>query len=117
MPKPRLHLDADASSKSLHTALLKRGLDVTRTPETWAPLAASDEMQLLGATAHGRVLFTFNIRDFLPLAERYPRHGGILLAAQSSWTLSELIGALDRAMSKTKTDDWIGQVRWLNNWR
>jgi hypothetical protein len=30
--KPRLHLDADTSIKALHTALLRRGHDVTRTP-------------------------------------------------------------------------------------
>lgn len=117
MPEPRLHLDADASSKALHAALLERGHDVTRTPETWAPLDATDELQLLGATAQGRVIFTFNIRDFMALAERYPRHGGIILAAQSAWSLAALIEALDRALCETEAADWEGQVRWLNDWR
>jgi len=114
MPKPRLHLDADASSKALHAALVERGHDVTRTPTDWMACDASDEQQLLGATAHGRSIFTFNVRDFLALARRYPRHGGIMLAAQSSWTLSELIVALDRLLSETEGDELIGQVRWLN---
>ncbi len=117
MPEPRLHLDADASSKTLHTALLARGHDVTRTPQSWAPLDATDETQLLGATAQGRVLFTFNIRDFLALAKRYPHHGGIILAAQSAWTLAGLIEALDRALCETEAAAWEGQVRWLNDWR
>lgn len=117
MPEPRLHLDADASIKALHAALLERGYDVTRTPENWMPLDASDEMQLLGATAQGRVIFTFNIRDFMALTTRYPHHGGIILAAQTSWTLSALITALDRALSETEAGDWPGQVRWLNDWR
>lgn len=117
MPEPRLHLDADASSKTLYTALLERGYDVTRTPETWAPLDAADEMQLLGATAQRRVIFTFNIRDFMALAARYPHHGGIILAAQSAWTLVRLIEALDRALRETEDADWEGQVRWLNDWR
>ena len=117
MPEPRLHLDADASSKALHATLLERGHDVTRTPEEWMPLDASDEMQLLGATTQGRAIFTFNIRDFVALAARYPRHGGIIQAAQTSWTLSELIAALDRALSETNAEDWPGQVRWLNDWR
>jgi hypothetical protein len=81
------------------------------------PMDASDEAQLLGATAQGRCIFTFNIRDFLVLAERYPQHGGIILAAQSSWTLSGLIAALDRVLLETQADEWIGQVRWLNQWR
>jgi len=114
MPEPRLHLDADASSKALHAALVERGHDVTRTPTDWMERDASDEQQLLGATAHGRSIFTFNVRDFLVLARRYPRHGGIILAAQSSWTLSELIVALDRYLSETEGDELIGQVRWLN---
>ncbi|NBD35011.1 MAG: hypothetical protein GVY30_03305 [Chloroflexi bacterium] len=117
MPEARLHLDADASSKSLHAALLDQGRDVTRTPTEWMPLDASDERQLLGALAHGRVIFTFNIRDFMALATRYPRHGGIILAAQASWTLSALIAALDRALAETEAEDWPGQVRWLNDWR
>jgi len=68
---------------------------VTRTPTEWMPLDASDDAQLMGATAQERCIFTFNIRDFMILAERYPQHCGIVLAAQSSWTLSSLISALD----------------------
>ena len=117
MSKPQLHLDADTSIKALHLALVSRGHDVTRTPADWMPLDASDEGQLLGATAQGRCIFTFNIRDFLVLAERYPQHGGIILAAQSSWTLSDLIAALERLLKETQAADWTGQVRWLNQWR
>jgi hypothetical protein len=117
MPKPRLHLDADASIKALQTALLDRGHDVTRTPNEWMAIDASDETQLLQATAQGRCIFTFNVRDFVVLAQRYPRHGGIILAAQSSWTLSGLIAALDRLLSETQAEDWVSQVRWLNEWR
>ena len=117
MAEPRLHLDADASSRALHEALVARGHDVTRTPTDWMPRDASDERQLLGATAHGRCIFTFNVRDFVALAHAYPRHGGIILAAQSSWTLSELIAALDLLLTETDAGAWTGQVRWLNEWR
>ena len=77
------------------------------------PLDASDEDQLLGATAQGRCIFTFNVADFMALAARYPQHGGIILAAQGRWRLSSLIEALDRLLSETEASDWIGQVRWL----
>ncbi len=117
MSKLRLHLDADTSIKALHTALVSRGHDVTRTPNDWMPLDANDEAQLLGATAQGRCIFTFNIRDFIVLAEHSPQHSGIILAAQSSWALSSLIAALDRVLSETQSEEWIGQVRWLNQWR
>jgi hypothetical protein len=66
-------------------------------------------------------IFTFNIRDFLALAQRYPRRRGIILAAAPSggeiWTLSDLIATLDRFLSETEASDWDGQVRWLNQWR
>ena len=96
---------------------MARGHDVTRTPNAWMPRDASDTAQLLGATAQGRVLFTFNTKDFAVLALHYPHHRGLLLAAQRRWTLSQLIAALDRALSETTAEEWPGQVRWLNQWR
>jgi hypothetical protein len=113
MSEPRLHLDEDASKKGLYRALLQKGHDVTRTPNSWMPLNADDEMQLLGATAKGRVIFTHNIADFLKLAQRYPHHGGIILAAQGSWPLPRLITALDRLLKSTQADDWPGRAEWL----
>jgi len=115
--RPRLHLDADVSIRTLQTGLLGRGHDVTRTPNEWMALDASDEMQLLGATAQGRCILTFNVRDFVVLARRHPHHSGIILAAQTSWSLSGLIAALDRLLTETETEDWVGQVRWLKQWR
>jgi hypothetical protein len=113
----RLHLDADASIRALHSALVERGHDVTCTPNDWMAVDASDETQLLQATAQGRCILTFNVRDFARLAQRYPRHGGIILAAQASWTLSALISAVDLLLTETEAEDWVGQVRWLSDWR
>jgi hypothetical protein len=81
------------------------------------PIDANDETQLLGATAHGRIIFTYNVRDFTELAHRYPEHAGIILAAQRSWTLSSCINALQRLMAETRADERMGQVRWLDQWR
>ncbi|MDJ0597595.1 MAG: hypothetical protein QNJ37_01945 [Crocosphaera sp.] len=64
MSKLKLHLDADTSIKALYSALINKGYDVTRTPTDWMALDASDDIQLLGATAQERCIFTFNIRDF-----------------------------------------------------
>ena len=82
MAPPRLHLDTDTSMKALHTALVTRGHDVTRTPNVWITREVSDTEQLLSATAQGRVLFTFNTHDFPVLAQQYPHHGGLVLAAR-----------------------------------
>lgn len=102
--------------RSLYRALLSRGHDVTRTPNEWMPPDATDEAQLLGATAQGRSIFTFNIRDFAILAKRHPRYGGIILAAQRSMSLAALIAALDRLLTDTDASYWPGQVRWLRDW-
>ena len=80
LAEARLHLDANASRRSLHRALRDRGHDVTRTPTEWMARDASDAEQLLGATAQGRCLFTLNVRNYLALAQAYPHHAGIILA-------------------------------------
>lgn len=116
MPKPRLHLDADSSQKALQKALLELGHDVTRTPNDWMPFAATDDTQLLEATEQGRVIFTFNIGDFMHLAKKYPNHSGIILAQQCDWPLARQIKALDRLLTETTAVSWQGQVRWLNDW-
>jgi hypothetical protein len=117
MPEIRLHLDADTSSKALHKSLIDRGHDVTRTPSGWIQKDASDEIQLLSATAQGRCIFTFNIRDFTVLSRLHPQHRGIVLAAQKSWTLSGLIAALDRFLAEADTQDVEGRLLWLSSWR
>ena len=117
MAKPRLHLDADASRKDLQAALASKGHDVTRTPAPGLALDASDEFQLLWAAAQDRVLFTFNIADFLRLAGRFPAHRGILLANQQSHSLRDLIDLLDRVLTETDAEAWVGMVRWLSDWK
>lgn len=114
MTKPKLHLDADASMISLMRELRKRGHDVTRTPNDWMKPDATDEQQLIGATKEGRIILTFNIRDFMILAKLYPEHHGILLSTQKP--LPELLSALDNLLSETEAEDWTGKVRWLNDW-
>jgi hypothetical protein len=114
--KLHLHLDADASGKALHPALLKLGHDVSRTPNSWMPIDATDEMQLLGATAQGRPIFTYNIRDFVVLGQHHPQHAGIILVHQRSISLQEMISALNHLVRETEASEWIGQTRWLNDW-
>ena len=78
---------------------------------------ASDEIQLLSATAQGRCIFTFNVRDFTVLSRLHPQHRGIVVAAQRSWSLSGLITALNRFLSEADTTEVEGRLLWLNSWR
>ena len=111
MTKPRLHLDADTSQISLMRSLQGSGHDVTRTPNHWMAHDATDEQQLLGATAQGRCIFTFNARDFLALAKSYQHHAGIILSPQKP--MPELFKALDLLLSETEAEEWPGKVVWL----
>jgi len=116
MPDLKLHLDMDTSRKDLYKALLDKGYDVTRTPNKEIPQDASDEIQLLWATTHQRILFTFNIKDFMNLSKKHPYHAGILLANQSSTTISQLIQVLSKILEDTGNETWIGQIRWIQDW-
>ena len=80
-------------------------------------LDASDEQQLLQATARGRCVLTFNIGDFTRLAQSHPAHAGIVLAQQKDWTLATLIAALDKLLTTTSAEERVGRVAWLNEWR
>jgi len=116
--KPSLHLDADISDRDLLRALLARGHDVTRTPNEWIAEDASDELQLQEATNRGRIILTHNISDFFYLAQKHQSsHAGIVVATQVDWVTSQLIRAVDRMLSETTAEEWVGQVRWLNQWR
>ena len=81
------------------------------------PLDASDEQQLLQAAAYGRCILTFNIGDFMRLAQTYTAHGGMVLAQQKDWGLASLIAAVDVMLSGTSAEEWSGRVRGLNEWR
>lgn len=114
MTKPRLHLDSDASDAKLETELLKRGHDVTRTPNEWIQPSADDEEQLQKASARGRALFTYNIRHFMPLAKSGIHHAGIIVSPQHS--LSRILKALDRFLNESSAEEMENQVRWLSDW-
>ena len=116
MADPRLHLDMDSSRRDVYQALINAGHDVTRTPNPEVNQDASDEYQLLWASSHRRILFTFNVKDFINLARLHPYHSGIILANQKSTRVASMISALSRVLSETSAEEWSGQVRWINDW-
>ncbi len=115
--QPSLHLDADISDRYLFRALIEKGHDVTRTPNEWIAGNASDELQLLEATRRGRIILSHNVADFFDLAKIHTNHAGIVVVPQIGWGLPQLIQAVDRMLTETSAEEWIGQVRWLNQWR
>lgn len=114
MTKPRLHLDADVSDAKLERELLKRGHDVTRTPNEWIKSNASDEEQLASAAQRHRVIFTFNTKDFVRIARRVLHHAGIILSPRKS--MPQIFKALDRFFNESSAEEMEDQVRWLSDW-
>ena|ERR1700735_1222896 len=80
----RLYFDRHIMTR-LAITLRGRGFDVLTTEEAGND-TASDEEQLAFATAKGRAILTFNIRDFAPLHEQSQAaertHAGIILSQQ-----------------------------------
>ena len=71
----KLYLDEDITAAShLATTLRQRGFDVVSTIEV-GNRSADDRAQFAYAIAHKRVLLTFNIWDFVPLAQAFYAHG------------------------------------------
>ena len=85
-----LYLDEDAGKKSLANGLRNAGVNVMTTLEA-DRLASSDDSQLIWATEHRRVIYSFNVGDFCRLHKAYleqqQKHSGIILAAKQSYQL------------------------------
>src|SRR5260370_28828444 len=79
----RLYFDEDAMQHGLVVALRARRVDVL-TASDCGMVNRSDEEHLRHASRDGRVLYSFNIRDYSSLHEQWiaggQAHGGIILA-------------------------------------
>jgi hypothetical protein len=81
-----LYTDEDVTS-DLAPALRRRGYSAQSTVEV-GNAALSDEAQLVYATESGMAILTYNIQDFVPLAQTWflsnREHSGIILSEQFS---------------------------------
>jgi len=79
----RLFLDAHVSGRAIARSLRERGHDVYAADEARQLDGMEDEALLELATAEGRIMVTFNIRDFARIVGRWAgagkAHAGCLL--------------------------------------
>ena len=73
--KIALYLDEDAQDYDLTQALRLRGIDVVRAWDEGMH-QHDDDAQLAFATLQGRVLFGFNVRDYLRIHTQWLLQGG-----------------------------------------
>ncbi len=111
-----LLLDEDVQT-GLADALRRQGIDVV-TVEEVGRRQLSDESQLEWATRQKRVLFTYNIKDFVALHNRWTERGwehpGIIVSRQV--TIGEALRPLSHLMQQRAPEDMINRVEFLSNW-
>jgi hypothetical protein len=96
-------------SGAIAAPLRARGHDVVAVVENTALIGLSDDEILAEATTAGRALVTGNIRDFVPLDQRYKAsgraHGGLVLVSTKAFPQDRsFIGAMVSAL-----DDLLGE--------
>jgi predicted nuclease of predicted toxin-antitoxin system len=114
----RFFLDEDVDP--LAARLLRdRGLDAV-CPSEIGRRGVTDEEHLRFATAEGRVLVTFNVRDFVILARRFAaegrEHAGIVVSSQLP--APEVCRRLLRLrLARRSAEEMLNQFFWLNQFR
>jgi len=113
MDKMRLYLDEDVHKK-VATTLRLRGYDVISAHEIkkWG---VRDREQLDFAISQKRVVFTFNVRDYVILHKQClkssKKHYGIIISRQR--TLTETINRLSVLLLRDNPEMLVNQLIWL----
>lgn len=115
----RVYLDEDAMSRSLVRELQARGVDVI-TASSAGMLGQDDAKQLEFAAAQGRVVYTYNIRDYYQLHTQYiaqgKTHAGMILATQSRYTVGEQIRRSLKLIAALSAEDMNNRAEFLSAW-
>jgi len=113
----KLYLD-EHISPLLAAILLERGIDCL-TARDAGMLGDSDDAQLRYATAHRRVLVTFNRKDFLALASQWAEngraHAGLIVSKQAA--VPELLRLVLHVVTRHRQDDLTNHILWLQNYK
>jgi predicted nuclease of predicted toxin-antitoxin system len=112
----RLYLDEDFHP-DLADALRQHGHDCRSCVEA-GMLGESDEEQLTYATAEGRCLVSFNVADFVALAQQWAQrgraHAGIIVTQQvGRHGLGHLLQRLLLLLNTTSADEIANVLRFL----
>jgi len=115
----RLYFDEDAQRGSLTGSLRLRGVNVQTTNEA-GMVGKSDEEQLEYATSVGRVIYSFNVRDFNALHTEWlikeKSHGSIILAPQLRYSIGERMRRLLVIVSSLSAEQMQNRIEFLSSW-
>jgi hypothetical protein len=100
-------------------ALRSRNVDVL-TVANVGRLHRSDEEQIDWARENGRVIFSFNTRDFYRLhttiMEQGLSHAGIILVPQQRYGIGDLMRGVLKLINTKSSEEMQGQLEFLSNW-
>jgi predicted nuclease of predicted toxin-antitoxin system len=117
--KIRLYLDEDSMDQALIRGLHARGVDVITALDAQM-IERRDQEHLDYATVQGRVLCTFNVRDFHQLHVEYQQqgksHAGIILVPQQRYTLGEQLRRILKLVARKSAESMMDQVEFLSAW-
>ena len=115
----RFYLDEDAMDSDLVRALRVRGIEIV-TANDIGLIALPDEKHLSWAAENGRVLYSFNVSDFMALHVSYlaagKDHAGIVLAQQQRYSVGEQMRRLLRLVEMKSAETMRSTVKFLSAW-
>ena len=116
----RLYIDEDAMDDDLVQALRLRGADVQTALEAGL-VGRPDEEQLAHAAGAGRVLYTFNVGDFMHLHGEYMTagraHAGIVFGDQQRFSVGEQMRRLLRVIALRSAEEMQNRYEFLSAWQ
>ncbi|MEL7067175.1 MAG: DUF5615 family PIN-like protein [Cyanobacteria bacterium J06581_3] len=119
MSKIRLYIDEDSMDQDFVHALRARNVDVLTVADV-GMLHKSDKDQLMWAAKKGRVIFSFNARDFYRLhtmlLEQGLSHTGIVLALQQRYGVGEMMRGVLKLINTRSAEEMKDRVEFLSSW-
>ncbi len=115
-----LYTDEDVTT-DLAPALRRRGYVVESSTEA-GNQGISDEAQLTYAAEQGMALLTYNVQDFIPLAQKWyfagRQHAGLILSEQlSQRQFGELLQRILRLLNSLTADEIRNQIIFLQQFK
>ncbi|PSB50064.1 hypothetical protein C7B67_15830 [filamentous cyanobacterium Phorm 6] len=119
MSQIRLYLDEDTLRKAFVQALRENGIDVVTVSDA-NNLGRIDEEQLIWATEQGRVIYTFNSRDFCRMHGSSlavgNSHAGIIVAPRQSYSVGEQLRGLLNLSGSKSAEEMMNQLEFLGTY-
>ena len=103
--------------KSLIIAFRNAGLDVITVTDVERQ-SYSDEAQLIWATEQGRVIYSYNRRDFCRLHSEYlaaeRNHAGIILLQQQRYSVGQKLKGVLKLAATLSAEEIVNQLVFLS---